>query len=86
MFSPCQSWVAPVHAWVSPYQVIRPLEYARGAFPVPQSLDPQRLPPEVKEAILRPLQGPPKPSVTPAVMNATQNSMIAPDLPFRSDM
>lgn len=86
MFSPCQSWVAPVQAWVSPYQVIRPMEVAGGAFPVPQSLSPQRFPPEVKEAILRPLQGPPKPSVTLAVMNATQSSMIAPDLPFRSDV
>lgn len=79
MFSPWQ-------AWVSPYQVIRPLEYARGAFPVPQSLDPQRFPPEAKEAILRLFEGPPKPSVTLAVMNGAQGSMIAPDLPFRSDV
>ncbi len=62
----------------------RPLlmETASGAFPVPESLSPERFPPEVRESILRLLEGPPKPAVTLRVMNEAQATMIAPDLPF----
>jgi len=67
-----------------PWQVAL-MPTASGAFPVPQSLPPEQFPPAVQAAILRLLQGPPKPSVSLAVMNQTQESMIAPDLPWRAN-
>jgi hypothetical protein len=53
-----------------------------GGFPVPQSINPDQLPPAVQQSILRFFEGPPKPVVTAEVMNQAQYSMIAPDLPF----
>lgn len=58
------------------------MPYASGGFPVPEAIRPAELPPEVQAAYLRLLEGPPKPAVTPAVMNEAQRSMIAPQLPF----
>lgn len=57
-----------------------------GGFPVPQAISPDEMPPSVKAAIMRNLEGPPKPAVTPHVMELTQSSMIAPDLPFKADV
>lgn len=62
------------------------LPFPTGAFPVPEALHPDELPPAVKASMLRPIEGPPKPAVTLPVMNATQASMIAPDLPYRSNV
>jgi hypothetical protein len=79
---PAQPWpAAPVPTGRPPL-----LETATGALPVPQSLPPERLPPAVRAAISRVLDAPPKPAVTLGVMNETQASMIAPDLPFRSNV
>lgn len=57
-----------------------------GAFPVPESISPAEMPPAVKASIMRNLEGPPKPAVTPHIMNNTQLSMIAPDLPWKADV
>lgn len=57
-----------------------------GGFPVPGAIQPDQLPPAVKLAILRPLEGPPKPAVTKRVMNEAQRTMLAPDLPNRTDV
>jgi hypothetical protein len=59
---------------------------ASGGFPVPEALEPDDLPPAVKASLMRLLEGPPKPAVTSAVMNQTQESMIAPDLPFKANV
>lgn len=57
-----------------------------GGFPVPESISPEDFPPAVKASIARLFEGPPKPAVTLAVMQQTQASMIAPDLPYRSNV
>ncbi|HYF76851.1 MAG TPA: hypothetical protein VD973_06955 [Symbiobacteriaceae bacterium] len=57
-----------------------------GGFPVPESISPDQFPPAVKASIMRNLEGPPKPAVTPHVMEQAQSSMIAPDLPFKADV
>ncbi|MDF2629299.1 MAG: hypothetical protein K0R39_3130 [Symbiobacteriaceae bacterium] len=57
-----------------------------GGFPVPQAISPDEMPPAVKASIMRNLEGPPKPAVTPHVMNEAQSTMIAPDLPFKGDI
>lgn len=59
---------------------------ASGAMSVPQALKPEQLPPAVMASLSRLMEAPPKPAVTLAVMNQTQASMIAPDLPFRADV
>ncbi len=59
---------------------------AAGAFPVPESISPKEFPPAVRESIARLFEGPPKPAVSRAVMNQTQRSMIAPDLPCKADV
>ncbi|HYG59414.1 MAG TPA: hypothetical protein VD902_15235 [Symbiobacteriaceae bacterium] len=70
----------------APMRQVPLLETATGGFPVPESISPQQFPPAVRESIMRLLQGPPKPAVSLAVMDQTQSSMIAPDLPFRADV
>jgi len=57
-----------------------------GAFPVPGAIPWQDMPPAVQESVKRLMEGPPKPSVTPQVMNEAQISMIAPDLPYKGDV
>lgn len=57
-----------------------------GGFPVPESLRWRQLPPAVQASVMRLMEGPPKPAVTLAVMNEAQATMIAPDLPNRSDI
>lgn len=69
-----------------PVRQVPLLETATGAFPVPQSLSPEQFPQAVRESILRLFAGPPKPAVSLAVMDQTQASMIAPDLPFRANV
>jgi len=64
----------------------RLLKYPTGGFPVPGAIEPSEFPPEVKLAMLRPIDGPPKPVVTLAVMNETQRTMIGPDLPFKGNV
>jgi hypothetical protein len=59
---------------------------AAGAFPVPESISPKEFPPAVRQSIARLFEGPPKPAVSLAVMNQTQMSMIAPDLPCQADV
>jgi hypothetical protein len=56
-----------------------------GGFPVPEALNPDDLPPAVREAMMRPLEGPPKPAVSLAVMNQAQQTMVGPDLPWKAD-
>lgn len=84
MFLPRQMMMHPMA--MMPMRQMPLMEHASGAFPVPQAMSADRLPAAVKEAIMRPLQGPPKPAVTLAVMNAAQESMIAPDLPWKADV
>lgn len=55
---------------------------ATGGFPVPEAISPHQFPPAVKASIMRNLEGPPKPAVTPHVMDQAQSSMIAPERPF----
>lgn len=57
-----------------------------GGFPVPEAIKPEQLPPKVRESMMRVLEGPPKPVVTRNIMNQTQESMIAPDLPWKADV
>lgn len=57
-----------------------------GGFPVPESLAPSQLPPAVRASIRRLMEGPPKPAVTLNVMNQTQATMIAPDLPWKANV
>jgi hypothetical protein len=65
----------------------RPLQaVATGGFPVPESLPLAQWPPAVRASMARLFQGPPKPAVTLQVMNEAQQSMIAPDLPNRSNV
>lgn len=90
MYSPWQMqfgqsmWPMPMmghpHRPHAPHMMMMPT----GAFPVPESLPPESFPPAVRESIARLFMGPPKPAVTLPVMNETQASMIAPDLPFRA--
>jgi len=71
----------------TPWLIPRPMplrETAAGGFPVPESIGLAHLPPNAQLALLRLVEAPPKPSVTPAVMNEAEHSMIAPVLPFRS--
>lgn len=58
------------------------LPTATGGFPVPGSISPAQFPPAVQESITRILAGPPKPAVTPEIMNRTQSSMIGPWRPW----
>lgn len=57
-----------------------------GGFPVPGAIRPEQLPPATKLSILRFFEGPPKPAVTKRVMNEAQRTMLAPDLPNRTDV
>ena len=66
--------------------VVPLMETASGGFPVPESISPAQFPPAVRNSILRLLEGPPKPAVTPSVMDQVQASMIAPDLPWRANV
>ncbi|MDB4896772.1 MAG: hypothetical protein JWN15_3034 [Firmicutes bacterium] len=50
------------------------------------SVQPEQFPPYVRQSIERIFPGPPKPVVTPEIMNETQFSMIAPDLPNKADV
>lgn len=56
------------------------LTTATGAFPVPGAISPAQFPPCVVESYTRLLAGPPKPAVSPTVMNLTQATMLSPDL------
>lgn|GEM_PF-2003711 len=86
MFSPWQMQPAQMRMMIVPMQRTPLLETATGAFPVPEAISPEQFPPAVQQSILRLLEGPPKPVVTLNVMNQTQSSMIAPDLPFKADV
>jgi hypothetical protein len=88
MFAPWQMGRAhPLYQQVPMMRMPVPIrEIPGGAFPVPESMSPDCFPPEVKAAIMRLIAGPPKPAVTLAVMNQTQWSMIAPDLPFKANV
>lgn len=94
MFSPWQMQPAqmrpmqgrPMQMMMVPMQRMPLLEVPTGAFPVPEAISPEQFPPEVQKSYLRLLEGPPKPCVTLEIMNQTQGSMIAPDLPFKADV
>lgn len=90
MFSPWQmQQVRPTRAMpmvMVPMQRAPLMEVPAGGFPVPQSISPEEFPSHVRAAILRVIEGPPKPAVTLKIMNETQASMIAPDLPNRADV
>lgn len=58
------------------------LTTATGAFPVPEAICPSQFPPCVVESYTRLLAGPPKPSVSPMVMNMAQGTMLSPDKLF----
>lgn len=57
-----------------------------GGFPVPGAMTAEQFPPAVRESIARIFAGPPKPAVTLPVMNEAQQTMLAPDLPFRGNV
>ncbi|HYF92449.1 MAG TPA: hypothetical protein VD969_09370 [Symbiobacteriaceae bacterium] len=90
MFSPWQMQqmrqARPLQVTIVPLGRAPLMETASGGFPVPQSMTAEMFPPAVRESILRLFQGPPKPSVSLNVMNQTQASMIAPDLPNRANV
>lgn len=84
MYFPWQAFVPGYQmqaVWPAPAPL---MEISSGGFPVPESLSPEQFPPMVRASIMRLLEGPPKPSVTLEVMNRTQESMIAPDLPWQA--
>lgn len=64
----------------------RLMKVPSGGFPVPGAIEPAQFPPEVKLALLRLLEGPPKPAVTLQVMNEAQKTMLGPDLPYKSNV
>ncbi|HEY8345772.1 MAG TPA: hypothetical protein VIL07_00675 [Symbiobacteriaceae bacterium] len=87
-------WPSMQWPWV-PMMQMQPIPVRRGgrlmmqpggAFPVPESVPWRKLPPAVRGSYLRLTEGPPKPSVTLSVMNESQKSMIAPDLPDRPNV
>lgn len=91
MFSPWQmQQVRPMRArpmmMPMPMQRMPLMEIPAGGFPVPESISPEQFPPAVQASYLRLLEGPPKPCVTLAIMDQTQASMIAPDLPMKADV
>lgn len=81
-FSPCGAPVRPMPRRRHHRLMMNP----GGAFPVPGAISWKEMPPAVQESVQRLMEGPPKPSVTPQVMNEAQLSMIAPDLPFKGDV
>lgn len=78
MFDPWEDPLPPGHPGHAQLRM-----YPAGGFPVPGAISPDALPPAVKASLMRLLDGPPKPSVAPEVMQDAQFSMIAPAVPFR---
>lgn len=62
------------------------LLFPTGAWQVPGAVPVGSLPPEVQLSLARVIYMAPKPVVTSDVMNQTQFSMIAPDLPWVHDL